>query len=190
MSFWNRPQTRKKTIILFWRQKYTFVMTVLVNPFFSLWAWRRPLAKRMCRITKTQLGVPGIAADDPWKSQPWLDDVPDLVQNQKEDHWLTDWQTDRNPCRVLKSPSPDIGPRHLSKANSNQFTVLLKVCLKSYIKCWPLICVGPLKNPIYLADPAKARGCSTNTSLSNGLWKYVYGAATPIWLTMGLSVIK
>ena len=37
----------------------------------TLWAWRGPLVKRMWRITKTQLGVPEIAADDPWKSQPW-----------------------------------------------------------------------------------------------------------------------
>ena len=37
----------------------------------TLWAWRRPLVKRMCPIMKTQLGVTGIAADDPWMSQPW-----------------------------------------------------------------------------------------------------------------------
>ena len=36
-----------------------------------LWAWRRPLVQRMCRITKTQLEVLGISALDRWKSQPW-----------------------------------------------------------------------------------------------------------------------
>ena len=36
-----------------------------------LWAWRRPLVKRMCRFTKTHLEVGGIPAHDPWRSQPW-----------------------------------------------------------------------------------------------------------------------
>ena len=35
----------------------------------------------MCRTTKTQLGVREIAADDPWKSQPW----PAVVE--AEDCW-------------------------------------------------------------------------------------------------------
>ena len=31
----------------------------------SLWAWKRPLVKRMCCITKTQLEVGGSPAHDP-----------------------------------------------------------------------------------------------------------------------------
>ena len=46
----------------------------------------------------------------------------------------------------------------------------------------------------WLADPGKARGCSINSfvinSVTDGLWKYLYGAATPSWLKMVLSDIK
>ena len=37
----------------------------------KLWVWRGPLVERMCRITKRQLAVPGISAQDLWKLQPW-----------------------------------------------------------------------------------------------------------------------
>ena len=44
------------------------------------------------------------------------------------------------------------------------------------------------------ADPGDARGCSTNSFvikwLSDGLWKYLYSAATPWRLKMMLIVIK
>ena len=40
-------------------------------PYVPLWAWRRPLVKGMCRITKTQLEVLGNSALDPWEQQPW-----------------------------------------------------------------------------------------------------------------------
>ena len=50
-----------------------------------LWALRRPLVKRMCRITKTQLGVLGIAADDPGSHRPGQQFLISLVE--AEDGW-------------------------------------------------------------------------------------------------------
>ena len=71
--------------------------------------------------------------------------------------------------------------------------------------CWTapatpglLIILGCLIH-IFFADPGKARGCSTNTSVTDWLslsvsqsclWKYLYGAAMPYWLQLVLLIIK
>ena len=92
--------------------------------------------------------------------------------------------------KVSQSNKLSVDPTyHLPKGNKILLSlapILIKTILATNLF---LICSAR-----YLADPGKARGCSTNTSvihsLSNGLWKYLYGAVTPKRLKKGASSHK
>ena len=77
----------------------------------------------------------------------------------------------------------------------NQNSYLCKVCAKLHVWIHS-------HDLTWLADPGKARGCSSPLSFINSfinslvhsvsdpLWKYLYCAATPKWLEIVLSVTK
>ena len=73
LEFWNFKIFLELSLVCFIFLEVDWYLNFFWDYIMSppLWAWRRPLVKRMCHITKTQLEVLGISALDRWKSQPW-----------------------------------------------------------------------------------------------------------------------